>query len=79
MVKKIKQMSSKGDKDSQQNNELLRSIEKLHLHRSRKGPHAKSIQVSGSDSSSVIQTIVSINRHPYFVGETFSDNNANTE
>ena len=42
------------------------------------GPSAqggKSIQVSGSDSSSVL---VSINKHPnpYFTGETFSDRNA---
>jgi len=34
---------------------------------------AKSHQVSASDSSSVVQTIVSINKNPYFVGETFSD------
>jgi len=30
---------------------------------------AKSQQVSASDSSSVLQTIVSINKHPYFVAE----------
>ena len=34
---------------------------------------AKSNTVAGSDSSSVL---VSINKHPYFVGETFSDQNA---
>lgn len=54
----------------------MRSIEKIQFHRSRKAPHAKSIQVSGSDSSSVLQTIVSINKHPYFAGENYSEHNA---
>ena len=71
-VKRIK-------RDLTNKDQLMRSLEKLQLQqvRSSAAKETKSHQVSASDSSSVVQTIVSINKHPAYLGsgnaDTFSD------
>ena len=66
-------------RDLTNKDQLMRSLEKLQLQQVRASvaKETRSHQVSASDSSSAVQTIVSINKHPAYFGsgtaDTFSD------
>lgn len=73
MIKKVKKDAS----SKQSKIELLKSIEKFQQlnRKAAAGEPNTAGQVSASDSSSIMQTIVSINRHPYYAREVVSDQN----